>query len=86
MASCHSCRAVTTTATCPGCARVTCSNCTAPYAGKCGPCSRKPARASWRETYRQEKLTCPTCKRPTLTPWEKARGYQCRDCTAHDES
>lgn len=48
---------------------------------------KKPTpRPSWRETYRQERLCCPTCKRPTLTPWEKARGYQCRACTAHDES
>lgn len=29
---------------------------------------------------------CPTCKRPVLTDLEKARGYQCADCTRRDES
>jgi len=33
------------------------------------------------------KHTCPTCKRPeVLTDFEKARGYQCLDCTRRDEA
>ena len=29
---------------------------------------------------------CPTCKRPTLSDFERSRGYQCIDCTRRAES
>lgn len=35
---------------------------------------------------KQVRHQCPTCKRVALTDAEKARGYQCLDCTRRDES
>jgi ribosomal protein L37AE/L43A len=32
------------------------------------------------------KHPCPTCKQPVLSDREKARGYQCSDCTRRDEA
>jgi ribosomal protein L37AE/L43A len=47
--------------------------------------------ARYRGTYRRyedrtARHACPTCKRMALTDYEKARGYQCADCTRRAEA
>lgn len=43
------------------------------------------ANADKQVSEHSSQYTCPTCKRPTLTEYERRKGYQCRDCTALEE-